>query len=147
MPAGIGLHPFFPRGDGTRLRTELARVWLCQADKIPEQRVPLPRSWDFRDGRALDGLDLDHCFDGWNGRAAITWPQARLELALEADPVFSFAVIYAPPHKPFFCFEPVSHANLALNLAERGVSEVGFRRLEPGETLRGTLRFSVRELG
>ncbi len=147
MPAGIGLHPFFPRTSGTLLRAELGDVWLCREDKIPERRVTLPPAWDFRGGRPLDGLDLDHCFDGWNGRASIAWPDARLELALSADPAFSHAVIYAPPDKPFFCFEPVSHANLALNLAEQGVNGVGFKSLEPGETLRGAVRFAVRDLG
>jgi len=146
MPAGIGLHPFFPRSSRTLLCAELGDVWLCREDKIPERRVALPQAWDFRGGRALDGLDLDHCFEDWNGRASITWPEARLELALGADPVFSHAVIYAPRDKPFFCFEPVSHANLALNLAEQGVDGIGFKSLDPGETLRGTLRFAVRDL-
>jgi aldose 1-epimerase len=108
--------------------------------------VARPRRQDPRAAQRF-ALDLDHCFEGWNGRASVTWPEERLELALEADPVFSHAVIYAPPQRPFFCFEPVSHANFALNLAEQGVDGVGFRSLEPGETLRGEVCFSVRDRG
>ena len=52
-------------------------------------------------------------------------------------------MIYIPPGQDYFCVEPVSHANDGFNLAARGVAGTGVRVLQPGETLRGSLRFTV----
>jgi aldose 1-epimerase len=144
MPGGIGFHPFFPCSEQTSLTTELLNVWLVRKDCTPDQRVPVPERWDFRQGRRLDGLDLDHCFGGWSGHGTVRFSDSGIELSIEGDTVFSHAVIYAPLGQPFFCFEPVSHANFALNLVERGVTDIGYRVLEPGETLKGQVRFTVR---
>jgi aldose 1-epimerase len=143
MPAGIGLHPYFPRSASVTLAANLDHVWLADERKIPKEGMPLPAAWDFARGLPLAPLDLDHCFGGWDGRAELRWPEADLALTIEAAPVFGHLVIYVPPGENFFCIEPVSHVNDGFNLFERGVKGTGVRVLMPGETLAGTIRFRV----
>ena len=77
---------------------------------------------------------LDNCFEGWDGTAVLTWPDRRL--TIEADSTFRHAVVYTPLGESFFCVEPVSHMNDAINHS-------GMRVLDPGETLRGEIRFRL----
>ena len=141
MPAGIGLHPYFPRTAGVRLRARLDHVWLPDGRNIPKKRVPLPARWDFTNGLRLAALELDHCFGGWDGRAEIRWPEHDLTLEIEAGPPFGHLVIYVPAGQDFFCVEPVSNANDGFNLLDRGVPGTGVRVLAPDEALAGTIRF------
>ncbi len=133
VPAGLGLHPFFARDANTELACRLAGVWRTDAEVLPLQRVPVPPEWDFSASRRVDGLGLDHCFDGWDGEAAITWPQRGLRLVLSATEAFRHLVIYVPDGQRHFCVEPVSHANGA----------VGRTRLAAGATLSGEISFRL----
>lgn len=133
VPAGLGLHPFFVRDADAELACRLAGVWHTDAEVLPLQRVPVPPEWDFSASRRVDGLGLDHCFDGWDGAAAITWPQRGLRLVLSATEAFRHLVIYVPDGQRHFCVEPVSHANGA----------VGQTRLAAGATLGGEISFRL----
>ena len=144
MPVGIGLHPYFVRTDGVTLRAKLDHVWLADERNIPRKRVPLPARWDFAKAPRLASLEMDSCFGGWNGEAAIRWPETDLTLRIEAEPVFGHLVIYVPEDEDFFCVEPVSNANDGFNLFDRGVPGTGVRVLAAGETLAGTVRFRIR---
>ncbi len=143
MPAGLGVHPYFVRTPGVTLRARLDHVWLMDGRQIPTEPTPLPAEWDFARAPRLEGLALDHCFGGWDGRAEIHWPETGITLVIEAEPLFGHLVIYVPPGRDFFCVEPVSHVNDGFNLAERGVASTGVRVLAPGETLRGSVAFHV----
>jgi aldose 1-epimerase len=143
MPAGIGLHPYFIRTDGVTLRARLGHVWLADERKIPRERAPVPAGWNFSKAPRLAALELDNCFDGWDGRAEIHWPESGLTLRIEAEPLFGHLVVYVPPGEDFFCMEPVSNANDGFNLLDRDVSNTGVRVLEPGERLAGTIRFRI----
>lgn len=141
MPAGMGLHPYFIRTPGATLQATLGHVWLTDQRMIPRERVDLPETFDFSRPRRLAGLELDHGFGGWDGRAELIWPEQALRLRLQADPVFDHLVIYVPPGEDFFCVEPTSHANNGFNLLEQGVEETGVQVLEAGESLSGTVSF------
>lgn len=155
LPFGLGHHPYFPRHAQTTLTARLPYVW--HSDKIvPAAVAPTPPAWDFSDGLSLgddtfgppsqgmDGRDLlDHCFTGWDGKARIDWPGRKLGVEITADPVFGSFVIYIPAAAPFFCAEPVTNINDAFNLQSRGVPDTGTVILQPGETLRGRMRFDV----
>jgi aldose 1-epimerase len=143
MPAGIGLHPYFTRTEGVTLRAALDHVWLSDARTLPRERVPVPDAWDLGRAPRVADLDLDHCFGGWDGRAVIHWPETDLRLSIDAEPPFGHLVVYVPPGADFFCVEPVSHVNDALNLAARGVGGTGLRTLRPGEQFAGRIRFTV----
>jgi aldose 1-epimerase len=136
VPGGVGLHPFFVRDAATELACRCQAVWTADAEVLPVERIALPSHWDFATARKVDGVVLDNCFDGWDGRAEIAWPAQRLRLTLEASHPFRHLVIYVPPGRPFFCVEPVSHAN----------GLVGLSPLGPGATLAGEIVFRVSSL-
>ncbi|HET8728942.1 MAG TPA: aldose 1-epimerase [Alphaproteobacteria bacterium] len=139
MPAGLGLHPYFPKRPGAGLSAKLDHVWINDDAKLPVERVPLHRG----PAPSLETADLDNCFGGWDGAARLHWPLRALTLNIEADPLFGHLVIYVPSGEDHFCVEPVSNANDAFNLAARGVSDTGLRVLERHESLSGTIRFRV----
>ena len=56
-------------------------------------------------------------------------------MRLTAEGPAEHVVIYAPPGQDFVCVEPVTNANNAFNLSQRGVGDVGVQVLEPGELL------------
>jgi aldose 1-epimerase len=143
MPAGLGFHPYFERGSGPTLEAELECVWLPDELKIPRAAASLPVPWDFSSPRPLDGVDLDHCFGGWQRRARLCWPRDGLVLELVADPPLDCLVLYVPPRETYFCVEPVSHVPDAFNLWERGVAGTGTRILEPGQDLRVRLELRI----
>ncbi|MGH6898283.1 MAG: aldose 1-epimerase [Geminicoccaceae bacterium] len=143
MPAGVGQHAYFMRTDTVTLRARLGHVWLADARKIPERRVPVPPGWDLAKAPRVAALELDNCFDGWDGRAELAWPELDLTLRIEAEPLFGHLVVYVPPGEDFFCVEPVSNVNDGFNLFNRGVPGTGVRVLAPGARLAGTIRFRI----
>lgn len=136
VPAGLGLHPFFVRDADSDLACRTDGVWLTDAEVIPTEHVPVPPAWIFKEPRRIDDVALDHCFDGWDGLAVIRWPSRGLAVELSATETFRHLVIFTPPRRPFFCVEPVSHANGA----------IGQTRLAPGSTLKGDITFAIRDI-
>ena len=51
-PAGLGLHPYFPRNGAPTLRFNATRVWLNGANSLPSEPVPVPPEWDHSGGTA-----------------------------------------------------------------------------------------------
>jgi len=136
VPAGIGLHPFFVRDADSELCFSAKAVWTADAEILPVERIGVPADWDFSHPRPCSAVALDNCFDGWDGKAIIAWPMRRLRLSLGATAPFRHLVVYTPPQRPFFCVEPVSHANGQLAAA----------RLEAGDTLAGEIVFQFSDL-
>ncbi|MDA1310790.1 MAG: aldose 1-epimerase [Proteobacteria bacterium] len=114
MPAGLGLHPFFPIRAGARLTAQFDTVWPPAKDSIPDGPRALPADLDFSGGRPLPS-GLDTGFGGWNGRARIEWPGEGLALQISADAPLDHVIIFSPQGQSFFCFEPVSHPINAIN--------------------------------
>jgi aldose 1-epimerase len=141
MPAGFGLHPFFPRRPDTSLRFEVAGVFLNGANCLPRTHVAVPEEWNYTTLRALDRSGLDNCFSGWDGQAQIRSSDGGPILGIEADPIFRFLVVYVPDGRDFLAVEPVSHSNNAINLP--GFSDNGLVVLKPGETISGRVKFHV----
>ncbi len=142
LPFGLGLHPWLPHPEDAMLRAAADSVWLSGADKLPAARVLLPQAWNFG-GDALRPLPrdgVDNAFAGWDGRAQIDWPARKLRLQIEAD--MSYFILYAPPDKDFFCFEPVDHAINAHNLPG-GARANGLSVLAPGADLLRAVNFAV----
>ena len=146
MPAGIGLHPFFPKTPATRLRFAADAVWTSDRRMLPESRVAVPPAFDFTSMRAVDALDVDNCFDGWGRGAVIEWPERKWGMALEASKAFGHLVVFTGPGRNAIAVEPVSHVNNALNLAAVR-NDTGLVDLGPGDTLEGTVRFAPFALG
>lgn len=144
-PAAIGLHPFFPRDAATTMQVHTVTVWQNDSKKIPNAEVPVPPEWDFSTDHELGDVDIDNCFAGWDGHAALTWPQRRQKLLISATEPFRHLVIYVPWGQPFTAIEPVSNMNDGLNHMQDG-SDHGIHVLAPGETLEGRIDMSVQTL-
>ncbi|MEO1248794.1 MAG: aldose 1-epimerase [Pseudomonadota bacterium] len=143
MPGGMGLHPYIPKPDNTRLQATLPKVWLSDETNIPTERVDAPADWDFSTGRSLDGVIVDNNFSRWDGIARVEWPDRPFALQITASEALRNVVLFAPEGGDFFCFEPVSHANNAMNQPLESWEEHGVVLLQPGETLRGSISFHV----
>lgn len=145
LPFGLGLHPWMPYPEDARLRAAADGVWLSGADKLPATHTALPSAWDFggKAPRSLPHDGVDNAFTGWDGSAQVDWPARRLRLRISAD--MGYYILYAPPGKDFFCFEPVDHTINAHNLPG-GAAANGLTVLAPGQDLRRTVRFVVEEL-
>ena len=141
MPCGLGHHPYFNCGAGTRIDTEVSCSWTIDDNVLPVERVPAEGRFDLRD-RAICGQGLDHGFGGWSGRATIDdpdWPFA-LELTAPEAPYFH---IYSPVEGGIFAAEPVTHANAALNAPEGEWPGLGLRVLAPGEAMTLEMRLRI----
>ncbi len=141
MPAGVGLHPYFPRTPGTRVRTSAEAVWLSDDESLPTERVEVPDEWRLEN---LDpnGVALDHNFSGWSHSARIEWGDRDTALVLSADEPLDHLVVFTPPGENFLCVEPVSNTLDAFNLIDRGRTDVGGTVLDPGATLSGRVTFA-----
>jgi aldose 1-epimerase len=139
-PAGIGLHPFFPRAHGPALRFDATGVWENTPDCLPDRHVPVPAEWSHAAPLPVSEVRLDHCFTGWSGSADISAGPASLRI--EASEAFGQLQVFTPHWADFFCVEPVSHIPDAMNrpgLPRRQAMDA----LEPGQSLSGTVRLSA----
>ncbi len=143
MPAGVGWHPYFPRG-GARLSANVSRVWTASKGTVPDTLSPLSAANDLRNVHAVDSLDLDHAFEARPASACITWPSRNLRVEIESSDTLSHLIVYVPKGQDFFCVEPVSHAPDAVNL-KQDAAITGLRTLAPGENFSGRITLSVSE--
>ncbi len=143
FPCGMGLHPFFPRGD-VELGFAAAGVWHTRPDGLPDARLPAEGPWRFEPPRRPDGPPIDNCYTGWGGRFTLRWPSRRLRITVSAGAPFGHAVLFTPPGKDFLATEPASNMTDAVNRMETEPDQ-GLVVLAPGETLRGSVRFDVEE--
>ncbi|TGQ06518.1 aldose 1-epimerase [Mesorhizobium sp. M2E.F.Ca.ET.219.01.1.1] len=136
LPYGLGFHPWFPRGDRTRLQATAERVWLEDARHLPTGLAPLAEHpwWDFSQASLLPAGWVNNAFVGWNRRATIVQPAQGIAVELTASPELDVFILYSPSHDAgFFCFEPVSHPVDAHHSA-------GLTPLDDGGTLTAALR-------
>ncbi|MBA2771673.1 MAG: aldose 1-epimerase [Sphingomonas sp.] len=142
MPCGLGIHPYFNCGPGTRIRTGVEHVWTVDENVLPVDRVPATGQYDIADSPVC-GRGLDNGYDGWSGKALFTDPAWPFDIAL-ISPGERYFQLYSPVEGGIFVAEPVSHANDALSAPEAQWAELGIRILEPGETMELAARLEVR---
>jgi len=143
MPAGMGMHPYFPVVPGATLAFGHGDVWppdspeaVCLGPAAP------PPGLDFRNGQEILGRGLDRCFDDWDGRAVLTMPDGSAT-TVEADPVFGKLQLYDAWDYPYICIEPVTNANDGYNRMARGVAGHAVRTLAPEEEMHGWIRVTA----
>lgn len=141
MPCGLGQHPYFHCGPGTRIETKVSHVWLIDDKVLPTEKVAAEGRYDLSDA-AVCGMGLDHGFGGWGGTARLTDPKWPFELAMSSSDA-SFFQLYSPASGGIFVAEPVTHANAALNAPESEWAELGMRILEPGKAMSLTMHLGV----
>ena len=142
MPAGLGVHPQFPRPPGTRIAFESSGCWRSDDRYLPVALEPIPAHLDLRGGQVLDDVVFDNCFAGWGRTARIDWPDGSA-VTMTADAACGHLVLHVPPGKDYLSLEPVTNANNAIHLAAGGRDDTGLAVLEPGETLSAAIRFQV----
>jgi aldose 1-epimerase len=137
VPLAFGHHPYFPRA-GATLQFRARGVWLVGDDGLPALRVPPFDQFDFSAGKSVERGSIDHCFSGWSGAAHVAWRDQPWSLDIEASSSLPCAVVCLRPDLDGFCFEPVPHANDAINRL-RGDSPMPV--IEPGGEFRAWIRF------
>jgi aldose 1-epimerase len=144
MPAGMGLHPYFPRTPRCRVEAKVAGMWTADADVMPVALVtPAPAGEDPSVGVEPASTALDSVYTGWSRSARITWPEHRASLTMTAEKPLDFLVVFTPPGRDFFCVEPVSHMTDAFNLAAKGRGDTGMIVLRPGQSVATATRLVV----
>jgi len=129
MPAGLGLHPYFPNPAGTRLDARTEGWWETDAFVMPTAFVADPTT-DLTDRLHPADHDTDNVFAGFGGDATITWPDG-VALDIVAGPAARWLVVYAPVGNTVTAIEAVTHPTDALNMP----GHPGIATLGPGETL------------
>jgi aldose 1-epimerase len=138
-PAGIGLHPFFPKAHDPALRFHATGAWINGPDFLPLQHGSPPAGWRHDEPRPVADSRLDNCFTGWPGTADIQAGSASLRI--EASGAFRHLQVFTPSWADFFCVEPISHVPNAINRPNLPPDQA-MHVLLPEETLAGTVRLS-----
>ena len=137
-PVGLGWHPFFVKRPGSRVRFAATGYWEMDATKLPTHRT---RSSGLQVDCAF--LEVDHCFEGWNGQLQLQDDTFHTTLSSKLERL----VVYTNPRQDCIAIEPVSHVNNALGLVARGVASaeaLGVRVLQPGESMSAEMTIQVR---
>jgi aldose 1-epimerase len=135
-PAGLGVHPYFPKEHDPALRFNATGAWENGANALPERHGPVPPEWRHADFLPVAQSRLDNCFTGWDRRADIQAGPASLRI--EASAVFRHLQVFTPHWADFFCVEPVTHVPNAVNRPELP-AEQAMHVLAPDEALEGTI--------
>lgn len=135
MPAMLGLHPYFSDASRARMRAQVQRVWLTDGEALPVRETEAPVEWRFDPARAVASVPLDNCFSGWDGTAALCWPERTVTVRATHC---SHLHVYVPPQRDFFCIEPQTSAGGALG-RDRGEATV----IAPGERFAIQIQFAV----
>ena len=140
MPAGLGLHPYFPTTAETRLVLDAPSVWAGEPGAIPQAIRPAEEVFDWTDGpRVAEAPFVDHCYLGWSGSARLIEPDRIVTIT--ASPNARWAHVYAPPGEDFCCVEPVTHRPDAFNAPAN--EDSGVVALAPGQILLMAMTLSV----
>jgi aldose 1-epimerase len=133
VPLAFGHHLYFDSG-GAQLTFAASSVLMSGDDALPTEAIAPAGQFDFNNGGAVAGRNVDHCYADWDGRARIQWTSRPLALEITAD--MAAAVVYIPPGGSAFCFEPVPHINNALN---RPRDLPAMPIIAPGESFAATI--------
>ena len=136
-PFGLGWHPYFVKRSRSRIRFEATGRWEMGPDKLPTHRVAsLGLNAD------CAALDLDHCFDGWNGELDLRDELLHTRVSSNLQRL----VVFTNDRRDFVAIEPVSHVNNAVNLAQASqmlAQDLGVQILQPGESMTAQMRIEV----
>ena len=136
-PVGLGWHPYFAKSAATQIRFAAAGRWEMGADKLPTQRLAhTSLNTDCR------SLEVDHCFEGWDGQLQLE--EGGLRIGVTSD--LGYLVVFTTPGRDSIAIEPVSHVNNALALARQtghSAESLGLRVLQPGATFTARMRIQV----
>ena len=73
MPAGLGWHPYFPRGDA-QITCPVSGYWPADGSPCTEPTG----DFDLSSGKTVDSIDIDTAFRGTGAPAHLFWPKRGL---------------------------------------------------------------------
>lgn len=135
-PAGLGWHPFFVKRPGSHIAFQASGRWEMGSDKLPTRRVA---------AQGLDAdcasLDVDHCYDGWNGVVQLRDDLLHVRLSSNLRRL----VVFTNGARDSIAIEPVSHVNNAVSLVHAGAdaAQLGLAVLQPGESISAQMTIEV----
>lgn len=139
VPAGLGLHPYFPVGGETRLALTAESVWAVDTGLLPTAPVRTSEVFDWSAGpRVADAPFVDNCYAGWGGSARLIEPDRITTITASSGA--GWAHVYAPG-QGFCCIEPVTHRPDAVHAPEGEAS--GLVVLAPGGALSMWMEIAV----
>lgn len=135
-PAGLGWQAWFPLRPRGHLAFAAAASWELGPEKLPMFRKP-----DAGLDADTSGLELDRCYEGWDGVALLR--DASLQVRVRSE--LTRLVVYRGADEEAICIAPVSHACNAVHLYAAGApaADLGLRVLQPGETLVAQMTIEV----
>jgi len=146
LPFGLGWHPYFPLTPLTKLEARAEAFWTEVEGWLPGERTTIPADLDFSRAAGLPHRWVNNGYENWDAHARISWPEHRIALVLEADPILRHAFLFIsdttfdPEFKRnYFCFEPMTHLANGHNLPSLG----GLTALAPGEVISASFRLRV----
>jgi aldose 1-epimerase len=120
LPYGLGLHPYFPKNESTQLSFTSTGLWLAGEDPIPVgYTTDFPATYDYNRPASLAGPLIDHCFNGWDGKAEIDYPDKGIRLTMLMENSPGYTLMYRPPEYDYFCLEPITHPIDAFHMPDR----------------------------
>ncbi|HSV34602.1 MAG TPA: aldose 1-epimerase [Ramlibacter sp.] len=135
-PAGLGWHPFFVKRPTSHIAFGATGRWDMGADKLPTGRRPSP-------GLDADcaSLEVDHCFDGWDGVVRLRDDVLSMRITSNLGRL----VVFTHTGRDDIAIEPVSHVNNALSLVHAGAdaASLGLVILQPGASISAQMTLEV----
>ena len=144
MPVSLGFHPYFQVTDAPRSKWKVhmpaREVYVLNEKVVPTGKMIAN---PYADPQLVEAVNLDDVF-GSLVRDADGWARFRLEgdkqsVTVEYGETYPVAVVWAPPGRPFICFEPMSAPTNAFNAAHDGWFK-NLQSVPPGGTWKGTFR-------
>lgn len=134
MPAGLGLHPYFPRDESTVYVGRHRREWRTAPDGLPIAPLDAVEAVDWWHGAPAGSRCVDTIQDLREGALEIRQPARNLRIEIVPSDALSCTGVYVPPDADFFCIEPLTHPTDAVNRSPERMA-----MLAEGETLEASL--------
>ena len=129
MPLAIGYHPYFGLHDAPRDQWKV-RIAAATRLELNERMIPtgkrIPAGFDGL--HVLAEVPLDDVFTDLvseaDGTAVFRVEGGRQSISVAYGAKYPIAVVFAPPGRDFICFEPMTAATNAFNLAHEDLCEI-----------------------
>jgi len=156
LPFGFAMHPYLSTfADKHEVLLSIPAQAVMEADDalLPTGRIfdvnkVMYAMYDLRKPVPVDFLKLDHVYTRLNKPplSIVDYKTLALQLHISATDDFTHVVIFTPQQPPSFCIEYQTCSTDAINLHHQGTAlreAAHLLEVQPGETYRGTLRYSV----
>ena len=146
LPFGLGLHTYYPMNELTKLHAKSKTYWLENNNFIPTKIVNNSKKMNFNKPSSLPNKWINNCFNNWNGKAAIYWPEKKMMLKITSSNNCKYFFLFVSDNKfeknfkkDYFSFEPMTHAVNAHNLKKKN----GLIELKKNQILKSKYSFTI----